>query len=110
MNQDVVSVRRMGKINCPVATHVTPSTYHLTVPVLRSANRRDAWRPTKPGANPAATAKVDRRVSAVNFMVLLRGVGNPCVVADFVCSTSATTPQTQTIDRQIFFIPTFIST
>jgi hypothetical protein len=27
------------------------------------------WRPTRPGANPAATAKVERRVSAEIFMV-----------------------------------------
>jgi hypothetical protein len=48
-------------------------TYHLTVPLLRSANRGEAWRPTKPGANPAAIAKVERKVSAVNFMVRLLG-------------------------------------
>jgi hypothetical protein len=27
------------------------------------------WRPTEPGAKPAATAKVERRVSAAIFMV-----------------------------------------
>lgn len=55
--------------------NVTPATYHLTVPLLRSANREDAWRPAKPGANPEATTKVERKVSAVNFMVrLLRGL------------------------------------
>lgn len=54
----------------------------MTVPTLVSSamKRGVEWRPTEPGAKPAATAKVERRVSAAIFMVdMLRYYIEICV-------------------------------